>query len=141
MSEIGWNFRLADERDAEDFVAWTLSNPLIDPKDIESAKKKNNPTAMYFAVENPEGKVVGFVPTYVQLLLAHLVFNPDSTSAERKQAMAEGMAGLVRYASRLGINEIVTMSRESYPVAQWALRNGFETDPRQLLKFELNKEK
>jgi hypothetical protein len=140
MSETkGWTFRLAELRDAEAFTAWTLTNPQIDQGDIQSAKKKNNPTTMYFAVESPDGRVIGFVPVYMQALLAHLVFNPESTSEERKQAMRTGMSGLVNYIAPWGVREIVTLSREEYPVAQWALKNGFDLEPRQLLKFDMNK--
>ena len=140
MSETnGWKFRLAEARDSADFVQWTIANPLIDQKDVQAAKKKNNPTAMYFAVENAEGKIIGFVPIYLQILLAHLVFNPESTAAERKQGMAVGMEGLIHFAAGQGLREIVTMSKAEYPVAKWALANGFDLEERQLLKFEINK--
>jgi hypothetical protein len=140
MSETtDWAFRLAEASDAEAFTKWTFENPLIDPKDIQAAKKKNNPTAMYFAVDSPDGRVIAFAPVYMQALLAHLVFNPESTSEERKQAMQMGMSGLIHILSEWGIREIVTMSKEEYPVAQWALKNGFDLEPRQLLKFDMNK--
>jgi hypothetical protein len=140
MSETqGWQFRLAGSEDAESFTLWTLSNPQIEPKDIDAAQKKNNPTVVYFAAENAEGKVVAFAPVYMQMILAHLVFNPESTNDDRKQAM-EGMLNVgVHYALELGVREIVVMSKEEYGVAKWAVRQGFELDPRQLFKLDLNK--
>ena len=138
MSETqGWKFRLAEPADAEAFTAWTLSNPEIDPKDIEAAK--NNPTTLYFAVENPAGQVVSFAPIYTQMLLAHLVFSPEANAADRKTAMQFGLNGLISVAVQLGIREIGMLSKEEYGVAKWAIRRGFEVDPRQFFKLDINK--
>jgi hypothetical protein len=140
MSEmVGWRFRLAEPADAEAFTQWTLSNPQIDPKDIEAAKTKNNPSVVYFVAENAEGKVVTFAPVYVQMMLAHLVFNPNSPADDRKQAMKGMLDWATAYALGIGVREIVTLSKEEYGVAKWAVRNGFELDPRQLFKFDINK--
>ena len=140
MSETtDWVFRLAGPEDAEAFTAWTLANPQIDPKDIEAAKKKNNPTALYFAVVNPAGQVVTFAPVYMQAILAHLVFNPDANATDRKTAMQLGLNGLISIVLGMGVHELVMLSKEEYPVAQWAVKRGFEIEPRQLFRFDINK--
>ena len=137
MSEM--TCRLAEPADAEAFTNWTLSNPQIDPKDIEAAKKKNNPTVVYFAAENSDGKVIAFAPVYVQMILAHLVFDPAATGEERKQAMESMLQGGIAYAFELGIREIVTLSKEEYGVAKWAVKHGFELDSRQFFKLDIRK--
>jgi hypothetical protein len=140
MSEIlGWKFRLAEPADAEAFTQWTLSNPQIDPKDIEAAKKENNPTVIYFAAENAEGQVVAFAPVYLQMILAHLVFNPDAAGKDKLRAMQFLLNGAVLVAIQHGVREIVTLSKENYPVAKWAVKHGFDLEPRQLFKFDINR--
>lgn len=137
MSEV--KFRLAEPADAEAFKSWVLRNPDIDPQDIKTASRKQNPTVLYFVAENPDGKVIAFAPVYTQYALAHLAFNPDSTGAERKQAMETLLTGVTALAVQFGIREIVTLSKEEYPVAQWGMAHGFDLEPRQLLKFDINK--
>jgi hypothetical protein len=140
MSETqGWQFRLAGPDDAEAFTRWTLSNPLIDPRDIEAGKKKNNPTVVYFAVENSDGVVMGFTPVYLQMTLAHLVLNPDVSSEEIKRTLKMGLDGVVAFAASYGIHELTMLSRAEYPVAKWAMRQGFELDPRQFFKLDIGK--
>lgn len=140
MSETaGWKFRLAGPEDAESFTTWTLANPQIDSKDVEAAQKEKNPTTLYFAVENPAGQVVTFAPVYMQMLLAHLVFNPDTSADDRKTAMQLGLNGLVSFAVEMGIREIGMLSKEVYPVARWATKHGFAVDPRQFFKFDINR--
>ena len=140
MSETnGWKFRLAEARDSADFVQWTIANPLIDQKDVQAAKKKNNPTAMYFAVENAEGKIIGFVPIYLQILLAHLVFNPESTAAERKQGMAVGMEGLIHFAAGQSFAGNRDDEQSRIPSRKVGAGEWFDLEERQLLKFNINK--
>ena len=140
MSETqGWMFRLAGPDDAEAFTQWTLANPQIDPKDIEAAKKKNNPTTVYFVAENAEGQVVAFAPVYLQRILAHLVFNPDADGKDKLRAMDFLLKGTVLFAIQEGVREVVTLSKEDYPVAKWAVKHGFDLDPRQLFKFDINR--
>lgn len=141
MSELqDWKFRLAEPSDAAAFSKWSISNPLIAQKDIDAAQKKNNPTVVYFAVENPAGKVVVFAPVYAQMVIAHLGFAPESTAEGRKQAMQVGVNGIMDFAAKWGVREVVTLSKEEYPVAQWALQHGFDLEPRQLLKLDMNKQ-
>lgn len=137
MSEV--KFRLAEPRDAESFKSWVLASPEIDPKDIKAASKKQNPSVLYFVAESPEGKVVAFAPVYVQYALAHLAFNPGANGAERRQAMETLLNGVMAFAVQDGVREIVTLSKEEYPVAQWGMKHGFELEPRQVLKFDINK--
>lgn len=136
---IGWNFRLAEPSDAEAFSKWVAENPQIDEKDIQAAKISNNPSVLYFAVENPEGKVVMFAPLYLSYTLAHLAFNPDTRASERKQAMQVMMDGAVAWAVQFGLREITTLTKKGYGVAEWALQNGFDAEPRELLKLDINK--
>ena len=140
MSEAhGWKFRLAVPDDAEAFTQWTLANPQIDQKDIQAAKKDNNPTVLFFAVENAEGKVITFTPVYLQLAVAHLVFNPDAAGREYLTAMQVMLNGLASFSVGMGVREIVTLSKEDYGVAKWAVKHGFELEPRQVFKFDINK--
>jgi len=133
-----WTFRLAVPEDAEAFARWAAGNPLIDPKDLQTGLKKNNPTILFFAVEK-DGVVQAFAPLYCPMILAYLGFNPEATSEDKKQAMQTLLDGVSAFAVQFGIREIITLSKEKYPVAQWALAHGFEIDPRQLLKLDLNK--
>lgn len=135
----GWKLRLAEPADAEAFTRWTLSNPQIDPKDIEAAKKENNPTVLVFAVENAEGIVVTFAPVYLQAILAHLVFNPDADGKDHLNAMQMLLNGVAAFEVGLGVREIVTLSKAEYGVAKWAVKHGFEVEPRQVFKFDINK--
>ena len=140
MSETqGWKFRLAEPTDAEAFAEWTLSNPQIDPKDIEAAKRKNNPTVLYFVAEDSEGRVIAFAPLYWQMVLAHLVFNPEAEGKDRLHAMQVLLKGAIVQAAQIGIREIVTLSKENYPVAKWAVKHGFDLEPRQIFKFDINR--
>jgi hypothetical protein len=135
----GWKFRLAEPSDAEAFTRWTLANPQIDQKDIEAAKKDNNPTVLFFAVENADGKVIAFAPVYLQMIVAHLVFNPGADGKDYLNAMQMLLNGTAAFAVGLGIREIVTLSKEDYGVAKWAVKHGFEVEPRQTIKFDINK--
>jgi hypothetical protein len=130
---------MAEPADAAAFTDWTCENPLIDPKDAQAGLKKNNPTAMCFAVEDDEGKVIAFAPFYCQLTLAHLAFNPESSAKERKEALQAMLNGAMAFAVQFGIREITTVSKEKYPVAKWAEAHGFDREPRQLFKFDINK--
>lgn len=140
MSETqDWKFRLAVPEDANAFTQWTLSNPQIDSKDIDAAKKKNNPTVVTFAAENGDGQVVAFAPVYFQMILAHLTFNPDSTADDRRQAMRGMLTKGAEFALGMGVRELITLSKEEYGVAKWAVQQGFELDPRQVFKLDLNR--
>jgi ABC-type amino acid transport substrate-binding protein len=130
---------MAEPADAAAFTDWTCGNPQIDPKDAQAGLKKNNPTAVCFAVEDDKGKVVAFAPAYCQLTVAHLAFNPESDAEERKEALQWVLNGLMAFAVQFGIREITMTSKEKYPVAKWAVKHGFEPESRQLFLFNINK--
>jgi hypothetical protein len=136
MSE--WTFRLAEPADAEAFSKWTGENTQIDDADKLAATKKNNPTVLWFAVEK-DGVVQVFAPFYLQMAMPHLGFNPEAEWRDRLQGMQTLIDGMSAFAVQYGIREITTLSKEAYPVAQWAVKHGFDLEPRQLLKLDLNK--
>jgi hypothetical protein len=141
MSELtGWKFRLAEPRDSESFAKWVNGNPLIAAEDVEAAKKENNPTVVFFVVENPDGVAVGFAPVYAQGVISHLAFSPESTPAERKVALQLGLNGIMAFFAQYGIREIAMISKEDYPVAKWAVSQGFEAEPRQLFRLDMVKQ-
>jgi hypothetical protein len=133
-----WNFRLAEPRDAEAFAKWVTENPQIDPKDVESARKVNSPTVLTFVAEK-DGVPIAFAPLHLVALLDHLAFSSDARASEKMQAMDVLKDGVSAFMVQFGIREIHTLSREGYPVAQWALKHGFDLEPRQLLRLDLNK--
>ena len=133
-------FRVAEPADAEAFTDWTMGSRLIDPRDAQAGLKKNNPTAVCFAVENDKGEVIAFAPVYCAAMLGHLAFNPRARASERLKALEVLKDGLMAFFVQFGIREIVTKSKAEYGVAQWALKHGFELDNRNLLTLDLNKE-
>lgn len=133
-----WEFRLAGPADAEAFSRWVVQNPQVDRADIEAGKKKNNPTVVFFAVEK-DGIVQAFAPLYCQMTLAHLGFNPEAEGKDKLHAMQMLIDGVAAFAVQYGVHEITTLSKETYPVAQWAVKHGFDLEPRQVLKLDLNK--
>lgn len=135
----GWNFRLAEPSDAEAFSKWVAGNPDIDPRDIEAAKKSNNPSVLYFVIENPEGKAVMFFPIYLSYMLAHMAFDPESRASEKLKAMQVALDGTVAFAAQFGLREITTLTKRGYGVAEWALAHGFEAEDRELFRFDINK--
>lgn len=132
-----WTFRFANPNDAEAFTKWALENPDVDRKDLFAATKQKNPTVLFFAVEK-DGVVQAFAPLYAAMILSHLGFNPDATGKDKLRAMQMLIDGVSAFAVQYGIREIMTLSREEYPVAQWAMKHGFELEPRQVLKLNLN---
>jgi hypothetical protein len=138
MSEPKFEFRLCQPEDAPIVAKYVAENPQIDLADIQAGLKQNNPTAVYFCVTK-DGKPVAFAPFYCQMALAHLAFDGESQSADRLRALQMLLDGAVAFAVQYGVREIVTLSKENYPVAKWALANGFELDRRQVLKFDINK--
>ena len=136
MSE--WRFRLAEPTDAEAFSRWSLENDQVDRADIEAGRRKNNPTVVFFAVEK-DGVVQAFAPLYCQMTLAHLGFNPEAEGKDKLRAMQMLIDGVSAFAVQYGVHEITTLSKEEYPVAQWAMKHDFELDSRQLFRLDLNK--
>lgn len=133
------NFRLAEPRDAEAFSRWVSESQQVDAGDVKAASTKQNPTTLFFAVEDETGEVVAFAPFYCQLALGYLAFNPAKNAAARKQALRTMLDGVMAFAVKMGLREITTLSKENYPVAKWAMDNGFEVDARQTFKFDINK--
>lgn len=136
MSE--WKFRAAEPADAEAFAKWSATNPQSDPQDLIAGTQSKNPTTVFFAVEK-DGVVQVFAPLYAQMILAHLGFNPDADPKDKLRALGILLDGVSAFAVQYGVHELVTLSKEEYPIAQWALNHGFELDGRQLLKLDLNK--
>ena len=143
MSEVAiksnWTFRLAKPEDAEAFSKWAAENDQIDQKDLLAGTKAANPTVLTFAVEDGEGKVVAFAPFYLNAALAHLGFNPEARASEKMTALQMMLDGAAAFFVQFGVREILTLSKSEYGVAQWALTHGFESESRQLLKFDLNR--
>jgi hypothetical protein len=134
-----WNFRLAEPADAPAFSKWAAENKLIDPKDLKAATKGQNPTVVFFAVEDETGEVVAFAPFYCQMTLGFLGFNPEKDAETRKQALEVMLDGALAFAVQFGVREITTLSKEKYPVARWATDHGFSVDARQLFTFDINR--
>jgi hypothetical protein len=139
MPDSKWNFRLAEPSDAKAFSEWVLANPQIDPKDVQDGLKKNNPTALTFAVEY-NGKVIAFVPVYCAAIIAHLGFNPEASAKDRLKALAVLKDGLAAFFVQFGIRELHTFSKPAYGIADWAARHGFEMDERHPYRLNLNRE-
>ena len=136
MSE--WSFRCAQPADAEQFAKWAAENPQVDAADLLSARKTENPTVLFFAVEK-DGVVQAFAPLYLQMHLPHLGFNPEADGKDKLRALQMMIDGVSAFAVQYGIREITTMSKDEYPIAQWALKHDFELEPRQLLKLNLTR--
>ena len=136
MSE--WSFRAATPDDAESFAKWTVENPQIDDADKLAATKKNNPTVVWF-VSTKDGVPQAFAPLYLQAVVGHMGFNPDAGGKDRLRALQMLIDGTAAFMVQMGIREIVTLSKEEYPIAQWAMKHDFDLEPRQLLKLDLNK--
>ena len=137
MSE--WAVRFAESTDAEAFAAWVKENPQIDYADVQTALSKNNPTAMYFVVTK-DGKPITFAPIYLQAVLAHLAFPLDADGRDKLRALQMLTDAVAGFAVQYGIRSIMTLSKEEYPVAKWALKHGFELESRQALILDINKQ-
>lgn len=135
----GWNFRLAEPADAPAFSKWVAENEHIDDADKLAATHDQNPTVLWFVAEK-DGKPVGFAPVYLQGKVPHLGFDPESSADDRKAAMTVLMDGVSAFMVQYGVREIMTLSKERYPIARWALQNGFDQDTRQVFTLDLNKQ-
>jgi hypothetical protein len=134
-----WEFRLATAEDAPAFAEWVAKNPYIDPRDIKSALRENNPTAVYFCATR-DGIPVAFAPFFCLAMLAHLGFDPLSSNEDRKKALDVLNDGAAAFFVQMGIRSIGTLSDETYAVAQYAMKRGFEMEDRTLFVRDLNKE-
>lgn len=125
-------FRFANQSDAGPFTKWACENRDIPLKDIDSARKENNPTAMVLVIETDEGVPILYVPGYCALMVSYLGFNPEATNREKIQALNMMMEALKGFAANFGINEIEVLTKSEYDIAKWAVKHGFEADSRQL---------
>lgn len=138
MSETQWGFRLAEPADALAFSKWSAENPQIEPKDLLATLKKNNPTTVFFVVTK-DGVPISFAPIYCQMALAYLGFNPESEGKDKLKSLEVMIDGVSAFAVGMGVREIVTLSKEEYGIAQWAVKHDFDLEPRQLFKLDINK--
>lgn len=137
MSDV-WDFRAAGPEDAESFAKWIAENPQIDEADKLSVLKANNPTVVWFCATK-NGIVQSFAPVYLQAIVGHLGFNPDADGKDKLRSLQMLIDGVSGFMVQYGVREIVTMSKEEYPIAQWAMKHDFSLEPRQMLKLDLNK--
>lgn len=133
-----WSYRLAEPSDTPAFAEWVRTNPQIDRGDVQRTTKEKNPTCL-FLVACCDGKPVAFAPVIQQMHLCHLAFAPESQREERKAAMAGLLDFACGLAVQMGIREITTLTRSSYPMSQVAVRLGFDRDDRELFRFDINK--
>lgn len=134
-----WKFRFAEPADAEAFSRWAGMNPQVDEADLQAALRDKNPTVLFFAAEK-DGVVQAFAPIYLQAVLPHLGFNPDTPDKDKLRSLQVLIDGVSALVVQYGVREIVTMSKPEYPIARWAVKHGFEVDERQQYKLDLNKE-
>src|SRR5580765_945291 len=133
-------FRFANPEDAESFSKWACDNADIPARDIESAKKENNPTSTVLVIETDDGEPILYVPAYCAIKLAYLGFNPEANERQRIEAMNLMLTALKGFAANFGIKEIETLSRREYIVAKWAEKHGFKAEDRQLFTAKVSVE-
>jgi hypothetical protein len=135
-----FTFRLCEPKDAENCAKWAAENPQIDASDLLAGTKKRNPTILFFAVENADGVIVAYCPMYLQMTAPFLGFNPAASGDDRRRALRLLTDGISAMAVQYGIRELTVLSKADYPVAQFAVSElGFDLEPRQVLKLDLNK--
>lgn len=127
-------FRFANPEDAAPFAKWAVDNPDIPQNDIKAAMKENNPTVNVLIVED-DGIPVLYVPLYCSMRIAYLGFNPEADQRQRIEAMNKMKIAIMGFAAAFGINQVDTLSKRGYAVAQWAEKHGFDPESREL--FEL----
>lgn len=132
-----WQFRLAVSDDAAAFAKWAAENPQIDQKDLIAGMGRTNPTVLTGVAEK-DGVAVAFAPVYLSAVLAHLGFNPNSRASEKLEAMNVLKDGFSALMVQFGVRQIETLSMPDYGVAQWAMKHGFEQEPRSLFRLDLN---
>lgn len=136
MSQL--SFRFAEADDSRPFAEWVNNNPLIAEEDITASLKANNPTSVTLVIEDESG-VKMFASGYCQFHIAHLAYNPETDGKERLRAMAMMQKAIAAFSRLHGINEVTVSTYEDYPVAKWAMKHGFEVEPRQTLKLDARK--
>jgi hypothetical protein len=127
--------RIADASDAELFAEWIADSTHIPYQDVQDSLKESNPTSVTLVMEQ-DGKVLLFFPTYAIAMLGFIGFNPDTSDLERLRALDAAKRAAQAFWSTYGVTEIATLTKEHYPIAQWAMRHGFEMDERQIVKLK-----
>jgi hypothetical protein len=136
IEEDGLTYRWAEPSDAEAFSLWSSTNAKIPHKDVVATMSVNNPTCVYFVIEK-NGVPLLFAPFYLQMLLGFLAFNPHAGRRDRINALEKMHEVSAGFASNLGIREVVVQTSPEYPVAKWAVKNGFEEEPRTTFKYRV----
>jgi hypothetical protein len=124
--------RISNENDSEAFAKWISESKDIPVEDVKASLKEANPTSVTLVIEC-DGKVLLFAPTYAVALLGFIGFNPDADPRERVRALEAIKRAAQAFWGMHGVTSIATLTREDYPVAQWALKHGFVKEPRQVL--------
>jgi hypothetical protein len=132
----GFTFRWAQPSDSELFAKWASENDKIPRKDILSSMSVNNPTCVFFVIEK-DGVPVVYAPFHARLILDFLGFNPESGRKDRLEALSSLQNVISEFALIHGIREIAVESAKDYPVAKWAVKNGFEPEPRETFKLRV----
>jgi len=93
--------------------------------------KENNPTSTVLVIEK-DGEPVLYVPMYCTMRIAFLGFNPEAAASLRLEAMELMLKAVKLFAATYGVNEITTLTKSAYNVAQWAQAHGFTPEDREL---------
>lgn len=127
-------FRFAQPKDAETFARWAAGNRQIDPKDLEAATKKQNPTTTFLVIED-EGQVVLAMPVYLMMRIGYLLFNPAADKDSREAAMEKMLQAVQAFAMTYQVN-LDVLTRRGIPVAEWARAHDFNPDARELFTLK-----
>jgi hypothetical protein len=136
VNDPSYTFRFAEARDSETFAHWATNNALISKDDLLASLKQNNPTSVTLVIEK-DGVPVVFAPFYCQMNLGFLGFNPDLQGRVRLQGLHALRNAVSAFAAMHGVREITVQSSDNYPVAQWALHNGFQGEKRKTFRMRL----
>ena len=130
--------RVAQASDSEQFAQWIADSTHIPSEDVQDSLKESNPTSITLVIEE-NGKTILFAPTYAIALLGFIGFNPETDLRERVRALDAIKRAAQAFWGMYGVTEIATLTMEHYPIAQWALKHGFELDPRQIVKLKMKR--
>jgi hypothetical protein len=128
-------FRLADEQDSEPFSNWIAASTQIPVQDVEDSLKEYNPTSITLVIQDSAGKVILFAPTFAVARLAFIGFNPEASPLERARGLSCILGATQEFWKTHGVTEIDTLTKTDYPIAEWAIRHGFQLENRQILRL------
>jgi hypothetical protein len=134
-----FKFRMCGPEDAAKAAKWGAENTNIDQKDLLAGMKANNPTVLWFAVDNENGEPVAYAPVFLVARLAHLCFNPEARASEKLQGLNALQDGVSALMVQYGIRQIDVLSKPEYGVAKWAVAHDFVQEDRQLFTLDLNR--